>query len=167
VRGCAERFIDYVRVDTTADPAATRKPSSAGQQVLLQRLAEELRTMGLERAPCVGFIAHVDTSPEVSGAGVKPIVHRVRRPRPAVSRCPRPGPARRRAARSRRENQPHVVQLAERAIREAGLTPIRKPIRGGTDGAMLSHMGLPTPNLFSGQHNIHSRLEDEARLKPA
>lgn len=54
---------------------------------------------------------------------------------------------------------PHVVAFAEEAIRAAGLTVIRKPIRGGTDGAKLSAMGLPTPNLFSGQHNIHSRLE--------
>lgn len=54
---------------------------------------------------------------------------------------------------------PHVVTLAERAIQEAGLAVIRRPIRGGTDGSKLSTMGLPTPNLFAGQHNIHSRLE--------
>ena len=54
---------------------------------------------------------------------------------------------------------PRVVALAEDAIRAAGVTVIRKPIRGGTDGAKLSAMGLPTPNLFAGQHNIHSRLE--------
>ena len=57
------------------------------------------------------------------------------------------------------EQHPHVVRFAEQAIRAAGLAVVRKPIRGGTDGAQLSVMGLPTPNLFSGQHNIHSRLE--------
>ena len=54
---------------------------------------------------------------------------------------------------------PHVVTFAEEAMREAGLSVIRRPIRGGTDGSKLSAMGLPTPNLFAGQHNIHSRLE--------
>ena len=41
----------------------------------------------------------------------------------------------------------------------AGMEPIEKPIRGGTDGSRLSFMGLPTPNLFAGEHNFHSRLE--------
>ena len=45
------------------------------------------------------------------------------------------------------------------AIRRAGLEPIERPIRGGTDGSRLSFMGLPTPNLFAGEHNFHSRLE--------
>lgn len=54
---------------------------------------------------------------------------------------------------------PHVLENAEEAMRRAGLTPKRVPIRGGTDGSKLSFMGLPTPNLSSGQHNIHSRTE--------
>ena len=54
---------------------------------------------------------------------------------------------------------PDVVARAREAIRRAGLEPIEKPIRGGTDGSRLSFMGLPTPNLFAGEHNFHSRLE--------
>ena len=54
---------------------------------------------------------------------------------------------------------PEIVELAREAIREAGLTPSESRIRGGTDGSILSEMGLPTPNLFSGQHRFHSRLE--------
>ena len=54
---------------------------------------------------------------------------------------------------------PEIVELARTAIREAGITPIDGRIRGGTDGSILSEMGLPTPNLFSGQHRFHSRLE--------
>ena len=54
---------------------------------------------------------------------------------------------------------PAVVENAREAIRRAGLTPVEKPIRGGTDGSRLSFMGLPTPNLFAGEHNFHSRLE--------
>lgn len=54
---------------------------------------------------------------------------------------------------------PEVVANAREAIRRAGLTPLETRIRGGTDGAILSEMGLPTPNLFTGQHNFHSRLE--------
>jgi tripeptide aminopeptidase len=57
------------------------------------------------------------------------------------------------------DNHPIVLEKAEQAIREAGLTPLRKGIRGGTDGARLSFMGLPTPNLFTGGNNVHSRLE--------
>jgi tripeptide aminopeptidase len=56
-----------------------------------------------------------------------------------------------------------VVDRAREAIRRAGLTPIEKPIRGGTDGSRLSFMGLPTPNLFAGEHNFHSRLEWTSR----
>ena len=57
------------------------------------------------------------------------------------------------------DRHPLVVQKARDAMRRIGLTPIEKPIRGGTDGSRLSFMGLPTPNLFCGQHNFHSRLE--------
>jgi tripeptide aminopeptidase len=58
---------------------------------------------------------------------------------------------------------PEIVERAREAIRRAGLTPIEKPIRGGTDGSRLSFMGLPTPNLFAGEHNFHSRLEWTSR----
>ena len=57
------------------------------------------------------------------------------------------------------EHQPQAVEYARRAIRLAGLDPIERPIRCGTDGSRLSFMGLPTPNLFAGEHNFHSRLE--------
>jgi tripeptide aminopeptidase len=57
------------------------------------------------------------------------------------------------------EAVPEVVEIAERAIRAEGLTPLRNPIRGGTDGSMLSEMGLPTPNLFAGGHEFHSVRE--------
>ena len=57
------------------------------------------------------------------------------------------------------EQYPQVVEYARKAIRLAGMEPIEKPIRGGTDGSRLSFMGLPTPNLFAGEHNFHSRLE--------
>ena len=52
-----------------------------------------------------------------------------------------------------------IVEKAEEAIRRVGLTPINRPIRGGTDGARLTFMGLPTPNLFAGGHNFHSKRE--------
>jgi tripeptide aminopeptidase len=61
------------------------------------------------------------------------------------------------------DRHPEVVDRARKAIRRAGLTPIEKPIRGGTDGSRLSFMGLPTPNLFAGEHNFHSRLEWTSR----
>jgi len=57
------------------------------------------------------------------------------------------------------ERHPAIVEHARSAIRDAGLEPRSRPIRGGTDGSRLSFMGLPTPNLFAGEHNFHSRLE--------
>lgn len=53
----------------------------------------------------------------------------------------------------------HVVELAFEAMTAVGVTPIVKPIRGGTDGARLSFMGLPCPNIFAGGHNFHGRYE--------
>lgn len=57
------------------------------------------------------------------------------------------------------DHYPDVRDNAIEAIRRAGLTPRVEPIRGGTDGSKLSFMGLPTPNIFAGEHNFHSRFE--------
>jgi len=57
------------------------------------------------------------------------------------------------------DRSPHVVEYAREAVRRAGIEPRSRLIRGGTDGSRLSFMGLPTPNLFAGEHNFHSRLE--------
>ena len=57
------------------------------------------------------------------------------------------------------EKSPHVIALAEEAMKKAGITPKIKPIRGGTDGAQLSFKALPCPNIFAGGHNFHSRYE--------
>jgi tripeptide aminopeptidase len=57
------------------------------------------------------------------------------------------------------DRHPAIADHAREAIRRAGLEPVTRPIRGGTDGCRLSFMGLPTPNLFAGEHNFHSRLE--------
>jgi tripeptide aminopeptidase len=57
------------------------------------------------------------------------------------------------------DKHPAVIEAAEEAVRLSGLVPARTSIRGGTDGARLSFMGLPTPNLFTGGHNYHSRYE--------
>jgi tripeptide aminopeptidase len=92
-----ERFLRYVRYDTQSDESSESYPSTGKQLVLLRDLAAELRALGLADAaidghgyvtatippttrkpdvPTIGFIAHVDTSPEMSGANVVPIVHR-------------------------------------------------------------------------------------------
>jgi tripeptide aminopeptidase len=55
--------------------------------------------------------------------------------------------------------EPRAVEFAETAMRRAGLEPKRSIVRGGTDGSRLTEMGLPTPNLSTGEHNIHSPLE--------
>jgi len=91
-----ERFLRYVTYDTQSDENSQEYPSTAKQLVLLDRLVEELREIGIKDAvrdehgyvfgtvpattkkanvPVIGFIAHVDTSPEADGANVKPIIH--------------------------------------------------------------------------------------------
>jgi tripeptide aminopeptidase len=92
-----ERFLRYVTFDTQSTETSETYPSTAKQLDLLRHLADELRALGLQDVemdqygyvmatipattskkdvPVIGFIAHVDTSPEMSGAGVKPILHR-------------------------------------------------------------------------------------------
>ena len=94
---CVERFLKYVTFDTQSSEASETFPSTAKQLELQEHLTQELRELGLadveldrhgyvfatipstspkSDVPVVGFVAHVDTSPEMSGAGVKPIVHR-------------------------------------------------------------------------------------------
>jgi hypothetical protein len=90
-----DRFLRYVRIDTQSQEGAPTVPSTPGQWTLARLLAAELGGLGVERvrvsdtcmvygmipgnittaAPVVGFIAHVDTSPAVSGAHVHPVVH--------------------------------------------------------------------------------------------
>lgn len=57
------------------------------------------------------------------------------------------------------DQNPHVMQIAEQAYKKAGITPHITNIRGGTDGSRLSYMGLPCPNIFTGEMAIHSKLE--------
>lgn len=57
------------------------------------------------------------------------------------------------------DQHPEVIQNALEAMKRAGLNPIQRSIRGGTDGSRLSYMGLPCPNIFAGEHAFHSKLE--------
>lgn len=57
------------------------------------------------------------------------------------------------------DRHPEVIQNALTAMERAGLNPIQRSIRGGTDGSRLSFMGLPCPNIFAGEHAFHSKLE--------
>jgi tripeptide aminopeptidase len=57
------------------------------------------------------------------------------------------------------DQHPQVVDYAKEAMGRLNIKPIMRPIRGGTDGARLSFMGLPTPNIFAGEHSFHSKLE--------
>ena len=57
------------------------------------------------------------------------------------------------------EKSPETVELLKKAYENSGITPNFIPIRGGTDGSRLSEMGIPTPNIFTGGHNFHSRFE--------
>ena len=57
------------------------------------------------------------------------------------------------------EPHPEIIEKAMQAMEEAGVAPIIKPIRGGTDGSRLSYMGLPCPNLYTGGMNFHGKFE--------
>ncbi|OLS03662.1 peptidase T [Tissierella creatinophila] len=59
------------------------------------------------------------------------------------------------------EIEPHmeIIALAKKSMEDLGIEPIIQPIRGGTDGARLSYMGMPTPNIFTGGYNFHGRFE--------
>ena len=57
------------------------------------------------------------------------------------------------------ESHMYLIDNAREAMEELGITPIITPIRGGTDGARLSFMGLPCPNLCTGGHNFHGKYE--------
>ena len=56
-------------------------------------------------------------------------------------------------------DHPDLLVKLEEAARRSGVSPYWKPIRGGTDGSRLTEMGLPTPNIYTGGHNFHSRTE--------
>src|SRR5262245_40542333 len=94
--GVLTRLLRYVQYDTQSDESSTTYPSTPKQLKLLEDLKDELVALGAadvsidshgyvmatipatspKRVPTIGFIAHVDTSPEMSGTGVKPVVHR-------------------------------------------------------------------------------------------
>jgi len=57
------------------------------------------------------------------------------------------------------DQHPEIMETAKKAFEKAGITPIHKPIRGGTDGSRLTFMGVPTPNIFAGSINMHSKKE--------
>lgn len=57
------------------------------------------------------------------------------------------------------DEHPEVAENAIEAMKRLGIEPILSPIRGGTDGSRLSYMGLPTPNIFAGEHSFHSKTE--------
>jgi tripeptide aminopeptidase len=57
------------------------------------------------------------------------------------------------------ESHPEVVEIAKTAISNVGLSPLSRPIRGGTDGARISFMGLPCPNLGTGGYGFHGPFE--------
>jgi tripeptide aminopeptidase len=61
--------------------------------------------------------------------------------------------------RDRLQQDMRPVERAIAAIRSLGITPLSPPVRGATDGALLTALGVPTPNLFTGAQNIHSPLE--------
>lgn len=57
------------------------------------------------------------------------------------------------------DQRPEAMDLAKKAFANVGITPVLEPIRGGTDGARLSYMGLPCPNIFTGGYNCHGKYE--------
>jgi di/tripeptidase len=149
------RFLNYVRVDTTARDGQTTYPSSPGQLELGRLLRDELLAIGLVDAVqtdmgiilatvspsvnravnVVALNAHLDTSPETTGANVRSqVVRDYRGGDITLSGNPRA-----------------VIRVADN--RELTI------VRGGTEGSRFTELGLPAPNLSTGEHNPHSPLE--------
>ena len=165
-----ERFLKYVTFETTSDESSDSVPSTATQLVLADYLVEELRGAGVadamrdemgyvyghipasdgcENCPKIGLVSHMDTSPDVSGANVKPQIIKF-----DGTNAPMVGDE-----YIGRELivTDHTTLLG--ADDKAGVEPEIVPIRGGTDGARLSFEGLPCPNLSTGGMNFHSIYE--------
>ena len=170
-----DRFLRYVRYDTQSDEASTTYPSTAKQLVLLRDLAAELKALGLADAavdefgyvmatipatttkpsvPTIGFIAHVDTSPEMPGANVKPIVHRaVRRPRSRAARRSDRRAAARRQPGARRSDRPrHRHRLRHDAARRRQ----QGRRRGNRDRRRVSRRASGDP-ARPDPHRVHAR----------
>jgi tripeptide aminopeptidase len=179
-----ERFLRYVRYDTQSDERSTTYPSTEKQLTLLRDLVTELRAIGLGDAaidehgyvtatipattarpdvPTIGFIAHVDTSPEMSGAGVEPIVHRAYDGRDLL--LPGDAAAVLRAA----ENPELAAQLGHDIVTASGTTLLGADNKAGvaeivTAAAyLMSHPGIPhgpvrvafTPDEEIGRGTLH------------
>lgn len=267
-----ERFLHYVSLDTQSKSGVRQVPSTEGQWKLLRLLKQQLEEMGLVNItlsekgtlmatlpanvegdiPAIGFISHVDTSPDFSGknvnpqivenyrggdialgigdevlspvmfpvlhqllgqtlittdgktllgaddkAGVAEIMTALASMKGTVDRAEmhyiirdfdrKQFEARKRKMmeiakkvgkglhpdcyielviedsyynmREKVVEHPHILDIAQQAMRDCHITPEMKPIRGGTDGAQLSFMGLPCPNLFTGGYNYHGKHE--------
>src|SRR5262245_19368918 len=132
------RFLRYVQIDTQSDETSKTFPSTPGQLVLLRDF--ELKGLAdkgkILRGLCRGLQAG--------------------EPRARV-RCKIHKQYRNMAYWLRKDMRP--VELAREAFVAAGLKPYDHVIRGGTDGSRLTELGLPTPNLFCGEHNAHGPLE--------
>ena len=198
-----DRFLRYVPIDTRADEASTTVPSTPGQLVLLRLLARRAARARSRRrrarrtrlrhghdppppwraaCPTIGFIAHVDTSPEMPGAGVKPIVHRaLRRPRPRAAGRSDGGPAagrhpgarRRRSAttssprRARRCSAPTTRPASPRSSTAAGVPVAHPEIPHGADPDRASRRtkrSAAAPNHFDvARFGAAVRLHDGRR----
>lgn len=261
-----ERFLHYVSLDTQSKSGVRQVPSTEGQWKLLRLLKQQLEEMGLVNItlsekgtlmatlpanvegdiPAIGFISHVDTSPDFSGKNVNPqivenyrggdialgigdevlspvmfpVLHQllgqtlittdgktllgaddkagvaeIMTALAVLKGNPIPhgeikvaftpdeevgkgakhfdveafgaqwaytvdgGGVGELELREKVVEHPHILDIAQQAMRDCHITPEMKPIRGGTDGAQLSFMGLPCPNLFTGGYNYHGKHE--------
>lgn len=146
----AARFIDRLPADrlspeTTSGREGFVHPyvvNAAVDQTSVRFILRDFDTAGLaEKAAWLRGLAE-DVVRGVPGASVDvEVVEQYRNMREVIDR------------------HPEIVEHAREAIRRVGLTVRERAIRGGTDGSRLSFMGLPTPNLFAGEQNFHSRLE--------
>jgi tripeptide aminopeptidase len=138
-------------------PKRTMSPeTTAGREGFLHPLTVE-GGVGEVR---IGFLLRSFDTPDltIQAEILREIVRQVEREYPGTSGKV----ATRKQYRNMRDGiarEPRAVKFAEEATRRAGLEPKFKIIRGGTDGAMLTEKGLPTPNLSTGEHNPHSPLE--------
>ena len=146
----AADFIGRLPADATSPETTERMQgyvhpymlAAAVDRTTVKVLVRDFSSAGLERLETMLVELAEKTVTDWAGAAVETRVEETYRNMKEILAC-----------------HPTVVDAAMEAVRRAGIRPKLQPIRGGTDGSRLCFMGLPTPNVFAGEHNFHSRSE--------
>ena len=175
-----ERFLKYVSYDTQSSEESTTFPSTEKQKVLLAALRDEMEALGMIEVTMDQYGYVMGTVPASKGCENASVSYIIRDhdaekfEQKKVFMWAAVDLLKKKYGdqvvtltlkdqyynmRKMVEPHPQVIDKALKAMEMAGVKPLVRPIRGGTDGARLSFMGLPCPNLFTGGMNFHGKFE--------